>query len=533
MKMPRWLNVLSNSNAVAPSGHDSCGSEGTFFVVRPQPVKLPRFGGLRRNPPRPTAKRQPDYTERFDEDTLFYDVFETDEGIRLVGPPMLNLQKNLMDTAFSSFDDTALEPEFNELDRTHSALIRSSSSSVSFGLEGLRITAPVGVSYSDRFSGRKVLLTKSKNNRLEWIRDWASFHVHEHGVDAVLLYDNGSTDYNCEDILRSLSDIPGLEIAIVVDWDFKFGPQGGDWEGLRNAPWDSDFCEYGILEHARRRFLSGAAAVVSLDVDELVISESNRSLFEVLDASESGAITYEGLWIETTSDIRERVPRFQDFLHYDMKRGPSTKKWSVNPARTQSAAQWKTHRIEGVEMEFVSEIRHRHFMGINSNWKRDRTSISPVIPGRHMKDELLSDKLARQFENKAEEIDFREPVSSLVILHEMLSKLTVDIETASKIWFYRDDCLVLDLSARELGLGFDIQEVEDGFEVKVSGRNDVSRTLLVELLPSIVPNSLPVGGRHWRILTADSSEQLLVFAERVFFESTKLFDGLLTATNSE
>lgn len=527
MKTPRWLKPKNPTATVTLPSMTTSPVEGAFSVVRTSPVRLPRFGSLRRNAPRPSSMRQRDYDQRFDSDTLFYDVFEAERGIRLVGPPLLNLRDAVNSASFLTAEGVQQRVEFNELDRTHSALApRVSSSAVSLQLESLDLTVAVGPSYTELFSGRKVLLTKSKNNRLEWIRDWAAFHVQQHGVDAVLLYDNGSTDYNCEDVLRALSGIEGLNLAIVVDWPFKFGPQGGDWEGLRNAPWDSDFCEYGILEHARRRFLNNASAVVSLDVDELVISESDRNLFEVLEASDSGAISYEGLWIETTTDIKDRVPRFGDFLYFDSNRGASTKKWSVDPTRTRTAVQWKTHRVEGTEMESAGEVRHRHFMGINSNWKRDRTNLTSVVPGRHVRDELLSKKLAEAAAHATTQLGFQEVKSELTVLQGLLTESDESFNAVSRIWFYREDCLVLDLAVEELRLGIDIQKVPDGFDVKVSGRNDLSRTMLVEQLTSIVPGAEAVGPKHWLVLTADKDTEIPILAEKVATLSARIIEAL-------
>ena len=53
------------------------------------------------------------------------------------------------------------------------------------------------------FAGRNCLMTLSRDNALDWIRDWAAFHVREHGADAVLFFDNGSTDYRPEEILAA------------------------------------------------------------------------------------------------------------------------------------------------------------------------------------------------------------------------------------------------------------------------------------------------------------------------------------------
>lgn len=45
-----------------------------------------------------------------------------------------------------------------------------------------------------------------------------------------------------------------MDILFLVPWNFKYGPKGGASTGLKNAPWDSDFCQYGMMEHAKGAF---------------------------------------------------------------------------------------------------------------------------------------------------------------------------------------------------------------------------------------------------------------------------------------
>ena len=70
-------------------------------------------------------------------------------------------------------------------------------------------------------AGLNVLFTKSKDNHLSWIYDWAKFHVKHHGVTGLLIYDNGSTSYSPEDVMDSVGSIDGLESVVVVRWPFS------------------------------------------------------------------------------------------------------------------------------------------------------------------------------------------------------------------------------------------------------------------------------------------------------------------------
>lgn len=60
------------------------------------------------------------------------------------------------------------------------------------------------------FRNRRVLVTKSKNNDLQRIKDWALFHARAHGADAALLYDNDSDRYTPAEIMGALASVRDL-----------------------------------------------------------------------------------------------------------------------------------------------------------------------------------------------------------------------------------------------------------------------------------------------------------------------------------
>ncbi len=378
------------------------------------PLRLGDAWPVHRDPPRPAELRQADYLDKFDHDTLVYDAFPVGDTVRLSGPPLLNLATGLAESVWR-LDGAEVTADLRDLDRTQGSWLSASAA----GGERLTVTlgeatcsAEISGSGVDWFRGRSVLVTKSRNNDLRWITDWARFHASKQGVDAVLFYDNGSDRYRPEDVLAAL-DVAGIDVAVVVTWPFKFGPQGGNWEGLTAAPWDSDFCEYGILEHARHRFLSEAAGVLNQDIDELAVSEDAAGVFDLLASTESGAIRYPGRWIENPRATDRQPPHFSDFTVYDSTRKPSTSKWAIDPTRTQHAEQWKTHSVRGVTMTTTTRIRHRHFAGITSNWKYDRGGTAPVSPTRHRYDGRLSEAMSDVFGT-----DSVHPVPGVAVLDE-------------------------------------------------------------------------------------------------------------------
>jgi len=150
-------------------------------------------------------------------------------------------------------------------------------------------------------------MTISKNNPLDWIGDWAEFYVRVHGADAILLYDNGSTDYDLGDIRDRLTSIDGLADSLIVPWTFPYGPGVGP----RNVQ-DSFYCQPGALDHARRRYCAAARSVLNSDIDELVVTRPGDSIFERAESSGRAAMVFSGIWVETTESRSAQPMRHAD-----------------------------------------------------------------------------------------------------------------------------------------------------------------------------------------------------------------------------
>jgi hypothetical protein len=469
------------------------------MVVHPTPVVLPEGSSLRRNPPRPVAQRQPGYLEKFDADTLFYDIFHGQHSVILSGPPLLNLKAEIDAAAFTTDSGEVVQASLNDADRTQASSVAAPprTAFLNFSVGDQPFTGAVHPSLLSVFDDKNVLFTKSKNNRLRWIHDWVKFHVRHQLINGVLIYDNGSTDYRPEDVLECIGGIAGVETAVVVSWPFKFGPQGGSWEGLKNAPWDSDFSEYGIIEHARHRFLANAHCVISADIDELVISEDDEPVVKKLEKSEHSVLSYVGRWIEATSPGDVGIPSFTDFLYYDSRRGLATPKWSACPQKIPDARQWRTHNVLGVPMETTELVRHRHFMGITTNWKFDRTSAAnhwtqaAITGGQHLVlDQKLKDTLA-DLDPLAVDVapGGRPSTATTDVSGQRLIEIREQLLAAEQLpqplireWFHSPLTLVLDYLWAGEGIAFDIRADEEAFSVTLVGRRPSARAYVASLM---------------------------------------------------
>ena len=262
----------------------------------------------RREPPRPVEFRQPGYEDVFDYDTFFYDVFRDASSRRIIaiGPPLHNF--------LGTFEQIHVSDGARRLDKT----IMLRDRNFQLWIDGARqveeivlwheeLTSPKLRITENRcalFDGKRVVVTLSKDNDLTWIADWARFYSVCHGADGVLLYDNGSQRYTIEEIREAILALsPSLAIEI-VPWPFRFGARGGT-----HQRWDSDYCQYGALEHARHKYLRSAASVMSCDIDELVVSASGKSIFEVTETKRRGYTVVTGVIMPNNFDPSAAGPR--------------------------------------------------------------------------------------------------------------------------------------------------------------------------------------------------------------------------------
>lgn len=374
-------------------------------------VMLSGFTSLRREPTRPVAFRTDGFDEKFDDDVLFYDVFRRTDGlVTLLGPPLFNLESFIRPDSIRSIPDRKPCPfRVRRMDRQVQLIanVPEACKALEISLDGASIAVEIQPNMAPLFSGRRVLLTQSKNNELTWIRDWVAFAQRFHGADAVLFYDNASDRYSTEHVRDELRRLDGIKSIEVLSWPFKYGPQGLDASRF----WDSDFCQMGAWEHARWRYLAEARSVQAGDVDELVLSRRGRGVFAAAENDLFGVVRYRGRWVVGTDRsplfetgtlyrhrdydtlLRERIARRYGIFRRDTM--ASAPKWTVVPRRCPASAQWAVHRITGwlAAYRISSEFSYRHFREISSNWKYTRLARDVYDSEVHEFDPVLAEHL--------------------------------------------------------------------------------------------------------------------------------------------
>jgi len=361
-------------------------------------VTLSAASPHRRSPPRPLEGRQADYMQRFDDRTLLYDLFYNQSGemALAIAPPLLNLREAWERTKVISFEKNVVK-YLRNLDRVDriwiSAPLGTEFYDVISELDTFKI--PVSANCGDMFKGKRVLMTASRDNSLSWIRDWATFNVNIHGANSIIFYDNASTAYELRELDLLLSQVPGIELVVIISWPFKWGPSGA------GSQWDSNFCQLAAWEHARWRFLQSARSVLNSDIDELVIASNGRSVFELTEESDEGYLRFPGRWISNASDsISLENWQHRRHLNFTSSQGVASveTKWCVVPWRTPNNAQWGAHSISLMKApENNYGLCYRHFRAISTSWKYDRGKPVPFDAAQCVTDEELRSALRSAF----------------------------------------------------------------------------------------------------------------------------------------
>ncbi len=375
-----------------------------FLVEDVSRLDIPDECPVRRGHPREFPDEVMPPLRNYDYTGLFYDVFLDGRDVHFIGPPMSGFETLLRGAEVRSDRNAAPKTiAIRKMKRCFVGTVRGLRGAERLSLRLGPFERELAVTRSRRkaFRGSKALVAISKNNRLEWIRDWALFHAKMHGVNAVVLYDNASTEYDCDSVLRELKSVPGIDAAVVVRWTMPFGPQRVKSELGPGLGAFGNYAQAAMFEHAKRRFLPDAAFTLNVDIDEFVVTDDGRSVFDHVRAERLGGIIIEGQWIETIGLPEKRPPRCFDFRHVDTGSNACSPKWCIENKKIDMSHQWRNHWIQDLELPTAKGVRHRHMRGLGRNvWRREKLVLEPR-DGTHVVDAAWDAAVRSVFEAKA------------------------------------------------------------------------------------------------------------------------------------
>lgn len=350
-----------------------------FHVADLQSLSL-AGSGERRDIRVPVRDRPEGFEAAYDAETLWYDAVRFGGDVVLVCPRLFNLTPLL--SRLRHDGTQAAAPRRRTYRRHEIARLTIPREATRLRLTLGDWTGESGISADGtaHFAGLNASLHISRNNDLRWIADWAHYHISEHGLEAMLVMDNGSDAYPPEAILEALQPT-GLKRAVVLNVPQPYGPTRGNVGG-RKAGGGAKFLQPAMLNLARLRYLRLARAVLNMDLDELAWSHRG-SVFDAAVASPLGLVSLAGRW-------RMPAPRSTaPYIHADhshLRPGdkPCPPKYCLRPDGPLRWAGWDVHRLETalpVGRRPSPGMGYWHCRGITTNWKTyDRLGFTSVGP---------------------------------------------------------------------------------------------------------------------------------------------------------
>ncbi|EEA95334.1 hypothetical protein [Pseudovibrio sp. JE062] len=382
-------------------------------------VQLDKFG-LKRIFPKHKKHREEDFKDKFDASTLFYDVFRSFDGahIILIGPKPLGYEAELAKASFA-IGSQKLKAKHRKLKQIHEIWIRVSPDQaidkIDMTLNGVQIQLNVSPSACERFKGKHALSTLCKDTPVPWILDWVRFNVVNHGVNALVLFENSESPKRAQDIHDALEQ-SDLDIEFeVVHAPFKYGPPK-----MREIK----FLQRSILQLLRWKYVQTTEALLFCDVDEFVVCEKGASVFSGLKDSFLGYFLIPGIWVEpvTNADLSKLKSlderRHHMFQHTTNPPAVTHRKWVAVPSRIPKNIQFKAHGVRPEPKHaawlhpfftrmkpFLRSATLCHFNAISTSWKTDRDEIKQVDTSEHIVHEELQNACEAAFSHKIRETE--------------------------------------------------------------------------------------------------------------------------------
>lgn len=333
---------------------------------------LPESSHIRRKHVRPENRQSDHYLATYDNTTLIYDCFFQPQVNRyiLTAPRFLNLWALIKKHLF--IDGQRYQGRLKRFTWQRCEQVEISApanAKLQIQLDDILQDIPVRNTAMNLFSGLNVAMAMNKNNSLDWIRDWAEYHVNAQNLQGVCLIDNASTNYTIDDILSELETIKGLAAIAVVHAPFSYGPVDRS-KKLEISP---RFLQTSMFNLVRRDLFHQARAILSVDIDELVMSNSPENVFDAAVNSRLGAVSFREIkTYPNEGGGKAYAQRKHSMVKQDSK--PGNTKWCVKGQGFMNNFGWAVHRFGGgfFPLTETKSFNYFHCQSTSTNWKKNR-----------------------------------------------------------------------------------------------------------------------------------------------------------------
>ncbi|MAI30248.1 MAG: hypothetical protein CMM07_01090 [Rhodopirellula sp.] len=309
------------------------------------------------------------YVESYDRTTLWYDAFWRAGRVYLVCPKLFNLLPLIRRACIKL--DGCVTPisklrQYRRYDTIEVCSV-SQPREISVEGEGFEVGSAVSDEQTHLFKGLNAHTTLTLNNDIRWIRDFGSYMVKAQGLEAMLLFDNGSTNHCLEEVGTALMTT-GLKRVVLVSAPFKYGLR------TQQNSNRAKFLQTAMLNLARLRFFASARAVINADIDELIWSRG-ANVFDLTRQSYLGFSIFSGEWrFPGSQQTRNRSHSAHDHKSKETEICPC--KYCIVPQGRLKHLSWDVHRLSGLPFKNMlknSNIGFYHCHNTSTQWKGSPT----------------------------------------------------------------------------------------------------------------------------------------------------------------
>jgi len=321
--------------------------------------------GLRRNYVADLSVEGASYAEAYDRTTLWYDAFWREGRVYLVCPKLLNFAPLLKKAAFRLDGRPAMVVKRRSYQRYDVLELGSRVCPVEISVSGpgFEVATAVSPDETERFACLNTHFTMTRNSNPEWIRDYAIFNRKKHGLEAMVLFDNGSTEYPLSALEDALRDV-GLADFAIISVPLRYG---------RKTTGNSSrakFLQTALMNIARLRILGRARAVLNADLDELVwVRQGN--VFDKAVNSYLGFSVFSGEWRYPRADSDARSRHISHDHRWEQS-GVCPFKYCIVPQGRLRNFSWDVHRVTGLPFKRMlrsTDVGFIHCHQVSTNWK--------------------------------------------------------------------------------------------------------------------------------------------------------------------
>lgn len=305
------------------------------------------------------------YVQAYDRTTLWYDAFWRHGRVFLICPKLMNFAPLIRAAQFMLDGQPTKIARLRQYSRHDTIELKSSRCPAEISVlgEGFEVTTPVTRAELERFARMNVHFTLSLDNDPRWIRDFALYHRRTQGLQAMLLFDNGSMRYPLITIEKALEDV-GLRDFAIVSAPLPYGRKTASQDHR------AKFLHTALMNVARLRFLGRARAVLNADIDELVWTDG-ATVFDKVANCSLGFAAFAGEWRYPRPGLK-RPAIHNDHDHVCRQSKPCPAKYCIAPRGPLGWLSWDVHRLIGLPFKKWfrrSDIGYLHCHRITTDWK--------------------------------------------------------------------------------------------------------------------------------------------------------------------